>query len=207
MNMGMGLYLGHELRQEIKQEALIAHVLSLRIKLVQALSGEKFRPRGICPKCFKKLTTIEILKGFSDNPSDFTTRCPRCGKRFESILIQFSKVGQAEIPFYCSVQSLDQLRGKENLSPEKIAVRFAGLYRSIAFHHGTLHKAFEKIGISYPFSEIPKWEKKVLRFLGRMPDTVIAECAGVSVNKIRYLHAKHDIPHYTRDVAIGEIRK
>ncbi|MFA5130984.1 MAG: hypothetical protein WC467_01020 [Patescibacteria group bacterium] len=178
--------------------------LKLRIALIQELRGETYTPEGHCPHCGRELTAIEILSGFNRDPKDFTTACSACGFRFEPRLICVSQYSTISIPFYCDIQTLDQLRGNELLSPEQLSAEYPGVFRSAVFHHGGIKKAFELIGIDYQFEEVTDWKTKVNPFLGRLPDTTIAENVGVTISTIRNMRKKLNIPRYTTAVTLSE---
>jgi hypothetical protein len=112
-----------------------------------------------------------------------------------------------EIPFYCDSQTLAQLEGKETLPPEQFSIKFPGIYRSAIVHHGGVAQAFAKIGINYPFEEISDLKHKVAGFLGRLPDTIIAACAGVAVHIIRSMRRKAGIDRYTIAKTLEEVEE
>lgn len=197
-----------QLQQRLTQEqrlSIQSQQLGLRIELAGELRGERYEPTASCFECGRKLTPGEILQGFNDNPHDFTTRCSGCGHRFEPKLVCFSGRSTLELPFFCDIQTLDQLPGKENLSPEQLSRLHPAIYRAAIIHHGTIRKAFKEIGINYEFKEIPEWKNKVTAFLGRLPDTVIAKCVNVPATTIRSMRKKLNIDRYTAAVALAEI--
>lgn len=176
------------LTQSQKQE-IKASLLLRRLDLVASIHGERYEPRAQCPnlKCQRKLTPLEIIAGFRNDPTDYTTACTSCHTRFEPKLVYSSDVARAEIPFYCATQVLAQLRGLEMLPPEEIQKNQPAIYHSVRVHHGNFRVAFEKIGIQYPFETITNWKEKVQDFLGKLPDTVIAEVVDMSVGTVRAL--------------------
>lgn len=195
------LELTHELRQECQ-----AHVITLRMNLVGILRDEHYVPKAKCPQCNKDMTPAEIIAGFNNNPNDFTTKCPRCQSRFEARIVCFGNGTKLELPFYCEIQTLEQLRGRESLSPQEIAHQYAGVYRSAIVHRGGLAQAFAAIGVDYPFKEeLSGWKNKVRPFLGRMTDKMIAEVVSVSPATIRKMRKELGIPRFTMAVAAGEI--
>jgi hypothetical protein len=99
-----------------------------------------------------------------------------------------------EIPFYCSVQTLAQLSGKEMITVEVFKKTYPALYHSAVFHHGGLRQAFEKIGVQYPYEELCDWKDKIKQFLGELPDTIIASRLGKPVRAIRTLRKQFRIP-------------
>lgn len=203
--LGLGLGLSHSLRLTLDQKLHIqTRLLSLRLELVEQIRDERYDLQGECPGCLRKLKPIEIIKGFNQNPNDFTTVCTNCGRRFEPTLICFGNESRIELPFYCDVQTLSQLNDKENFDPEKLKKDHAGLYRSAIIHFGSLKNAFAKIGIVYLFEDISDWKNKITPFLGRMPDVHISQCVNVPVNMIRTIRKKLGIPRYTRRQALED---
>jgi len=189
----MNLVLSQRISQNITQELslnLRQHIFDTRAELAQTLRGEKFKPSAVCSQCHHKLTAAETLKGFNDNPHDFTTECPKCDHRFPASLISYDQLSHVELQFYCALQVLEQLRGFDHFTPEEISRANQSVFQSAIIHFGGLRQAFEKIDRSYGFDEIGAWREKVQPFLGRLPDTVIAECVDVPVSAIRYMRRK-----------------
>ena len=207
----MTLSLGQSLRQtqrirlsQVQRIALQELGFSLRLQLVEALHGERYEPRAECPSCGRKMTPGEIIRGFNVDPRDFTTQCPECRHRFAPSLICFGNGSEIVLPFFCASQTLAQLPGKEMLTPEQFARAHPAIYRSAIVHHGGLRRAFAKIGVVYGGEEISDWRAKVAPFLGRMPDTIIAECADVGVRAIRKFRRELGIARYTLAAALDE---
>ena len=198
--------LAQSLRLSLEQRIKIQQLaFSLRMALIQELRGERYEPRATCPECSREMTPVEIMKGFKQDPNDFTTCCSACGYRFEPILVCFGDGTSITIPFYCDMQTLSQLqRLGAFLSPEQIESRNPGVYRSAIIHHGGLRRAFERIGIRYDFEEIHDWKSKVIPFLGRMPDTIIADCANASISTVRALRRKLGVSRYTLHKTLEE---
>lgn len=207
MELTSRLELKQEQRLTLSQQQLLLNqlLLTLRLELVGVLRGESYEPKGDCPNCERKLTPSEILRGFTQDPNDFTTFCSGCGTRFEPILVCSGNERVIEIPFYCDSQTLHHLIGKETLSPEQLSHDHPGLYRSAIVHHGGIRNAFKKIGIDYPFEEISDWRNKIKAFLGRLPDVIIADCVEVSASTISYMRRKLGIPRFTRNTALAEV--
>lgn len=205
--MGYQLLQRQELKmtQALRQEVRL-HIDLLRMNLVGILRDEDYRPQAQCSRCGRHLSPGEILKGFKDDPRDFTTECPQCKARFAPSIICFGDGTKITLPFYCSVQTVDQLRGKESLSPAEIAHRHPGIYRSAIAHHGGLVQAFAEIDIDYPFKEeFHGWKNKVRPFLGRMTDVMIADLVRVSTSTIRKMRHELGIPRFTMADAAGEL--
>ena len=183
----MSMRLTTEMRQGI--------ILGQKLALIQVLALTRYSPAGKCPTCSCILTPVEILRGFNDDPTDYTTCCPKCNCRFKPILRYFFSDGQAELPFYCEVQLLDQLRKADLLSrpPKEISREHPAIYHSAIVHCGTLKVAFRKIKLDYQFDERKGWEEKIISFLGQMPDTIIADCVGASSSKIGRIRRKRKI--------------
>ena len=132
-----------EQRLELKQRLKIqARLLGLRLQLIGKVSGESYKPHAACPKCFCRLTPLEIIKGFNRDVNDFTTKCPKCKERFEPTIICQRPVGKTEVPFYCPSQTLNQLGGKENLPAADFKAAYPAIFHSVTVHFGSLSEAF-----------------------------------------------------------------
>jgi hypothetical protein len=195
-----------EVKQEIKLEQKVKqeHIFTLRLVLIQALRGEKYEPKAKCPECGRDLTAMEIIRGFNQDPYDFSTCCARCGFRFEPELVCFYGENQMELPFYCDIQALDQLQELKGLTIEELATKHPAIYRSSIVHHGGISQAFAKIGIDYQHEEIRDWKNKIKPFLGKLPDTIVAECVDISVSTIRRIRKKLGIERFTKRVIASE---
>lgn len=202
LGQSLCLRLTHEQRLELS-----CYLFGARMELIQSLREEQYEPRATCPHCTRRLEAPEIIAGFNDDPRDFTTQCPKCRTRFEPRLICFAEGGNLELPFYCSQQILAQLPGKEALAPEEFSRLHPAIYRSTIVHHGGIRKAFGLVGLPYPFEEVDDWRHKIRPFLGRLPDTVIAGCAGVSAATIRAIRRKAGIRRFTRAAAFARMQK
>ncbi len=209
--MSMGMTMSHRLeqRQELsltQRHALLqSQQLSCRLALLQVLTGDNYEPNGKCPECQRQLTPVEILKGFNQNPVDYTTRCTGCGHRFAPKLICFGNQSRIELPFYCEQQALAQLKGMEAQAPEQIAKSVPAVYRSLVFHCGNLKTAFSRLNVDYTLEKEVDWKNKIQPFLGKLADSVIAECAGITVNKVRRMRKKLGINAYSVERALEEI--
>ena len=201
-NIVQTLQLRLSLEQKLK---LRLHLFTLRFELAQELRGEKFEARAQCPSCSRQLSLAEILQGFNDNPNDYTTGCPKCSRRFMASLVSFGKISKTHLQFYCAIQTLELLKGREKDSPESISRENASAFQSAVIHFGSLKKAFEQIGAGYCFDEIGSWKDKVQPFLGRLPDTIVAECIDVPVSAVRYLRRKLVISPFKSSKALEEI--
>jgi hypothetical protein len=185
----MQLTISQSLTQKITI-SLSQYLAETRAELAQTLRGERFEPNAKCPKCRRKLTTIEILKGFNNDPFDFTTECPKCSHRFPASLVSFGKISRTELQFYCARQILEKIRSLDHLSPEEISRLDQSAFQSAVYHFGSLRQAFERINRPYGFDEVGAWREKIQPFLGRLTDTIIAECVDVPVSAIRYMRRK-----------------
>lgn len=206
MSIGHRISMRHSLTITPAIRLQISHYLfGLRMELVQALRAEKYEPQAECPKCHHKLTPVEILRGFNRDPNDFTTACSSCGHRFEPRLICFGEGTSVELPFWCRSQILHHLEGKITWPPEQLAREEPAVYRSAIVHFGTIKAAFRQIGADYPFEEISDWRHIIQPFLGRMPDTMIADCIGMSAATIGRIRRKDGISRCTKTTTIKKI--
>ena len=73
------------------------------------------------------------------------------------------------------------------------------VYRSAAYHFGSLKSAFAKVNLTYKGEpRVSSWQKKVLSFLGKLPDAVIASNVHASVREVRRLRKEKGIAAYRR---------
>jgi hypothetical protein len=151
------------------------------------------------------LSAAEIIQGFNQDPDDFSTGCVACHYRFNPRLICFGEGTRIELPFYCAMQVLERLPGKEMLSPEEFSKAHPAIYRSVIVHHGGLCQAFAQMDIVYSFEEINGWKAKIIPFLGRLSDRAIAGCVNVSAVTIGNFRRKLDIPAYSKSSALAEV--
>ncbi|MFC1598514.1 hypothetical protein ACFL2U_00680 [Patescibacteria group bacterium] len=212
MNIGMGM--SQSLRQTVSLQQrltvmqsiqLQSHELSVRLQLLETLHGIRYEPHAKCPKCTRKLTPLEIIKGFISDPNDFTTECTSCHHRFEPKLVNFGKASRLEMPFYCGIQVLERLPDIVELNPDELQKKHPTIYHSAMIHFGTLKTAFAKVDLVYPFDQVHEWQEKVQDFLGKLPDTVIAQSVGKSRKTIGRLRRRLEIPAYTKRNALEEI--
>ena len=196
--------LEQKLTQEQRQNLVQTQLLRLRLELIEAVRGEKYTPEAVCPRCNRRLSPLEIIKGFNRDPNNFNTTCTNCRQRFAPKLIHHNRLARTELPFYCDAQTQAKLPGLETLDPETFRQKEPAIYHSAVVHRGTLKLAFAQIGIVYGFEEVVDPSKKVEPFLGHLPDTVIAEVSGLGVSKIRKLRLKLGIPVCTRAKMIDE---
>jgi hypothetical protein len=202
MNMGMGM--SHKMRTEqratISLETKSRVYISQRIALLQILTLEEYVPTAVCPQCEYHLTDEEILIGFNRDPNDYTTACPKCGKRFAPKLRCVSNTSDFELPFYCKCQALKLIQDMNSINtpPEELAKAHPEVYYSLIVHFGTIKAAFKSVGQKYPFKERKDWKGKVFPFLGQIPDQFIADCIGVSASTIGRLRRSKKISRFQK---------
>jgi hypothetical protein len=90
------------------------------------------------------------------------------------------------------------------MEPEQIARDNPAIYRSAIFHHGNLKNAFKAIGIEYTLEKAVDWENRIGPFLGRLPDTLIAHTAGISVRRVSAMRKRMNVPKYSARLALEE---
>jgi hypothetical protein len=201
--MSFGMRLSPRLAQKLetrltqKQKLAVANqIAGLRIALVSALWGVKYEPQAKCPRCDRRLTPLEILKGFNDNPQDRTTQCPnkKCNYRFHANLDS----GGIQLQMYCPTQTLDALLGRQYMSPEEIQKWNPSLYHSAIVNFGSLKNAFARNSVKYEREELPPWHDRVMPFLGKLSDKMIGEVVGVSANIIGAIRRSYKIPAFKK---------
>jgi hypothetical protein len=144
------------------------------------------------------------MQGFRSDPLDYTTECTFCRKRFDPKLVWRTGESYIEIPFYCPLQVLYQLKGLEELKPDEIQKRHPAIYHSVRVHHGNLRKAFEKVGIQYQYECVFNWQERVHDFIGKLPDNTIAEVVDLSVGAVRKLRKSLGIKPFSRRQLLDE---
>jgi len=199
----ISLTLGHCLQQQVRlthaqSQAVNIAQLQRHRNLVEAYRGYKFSPRATCPNCYHVLTDYEIMKGFRDDPHDFTTRCPKCNHRFCPRLYCSTNESSFELAFFCPVQTLDQIKNLVDVPLDTFQTKHASIYNSAVAHFGGLKQAFKKLGLTYTYEADLDWRKHVKPFLGKMADTVIAELVGAHPSSIRRFRKKLGIKAYNR---------
>lgn len=206
MNAGQSLQqkIGQKLNQ--KQSLAIRQGLLLRQReLVEAVQGTRYQPRAECLACGHRLTDLEILKGFRDDPTDYTTQCPKCKARFEPKLYAASQYSRVLVAYYCPTQTLQQLPALRDVSLYEFRTKYSAVYNSAVVHFGGLKQAFARLGMTYAHEADLDWRKNVGPFLGKMPDTVIAKLLGTKVGQVRRLRNSKGIgPFRHRDLLKGK---
>lgn len=144
-----------------------AQILSMRVGILSAIYPEdKFHPEGHCPDCGHKMSHEEILVGFSDDPHDTTTACPKCSKRFQPRLASQSAATKIDLPFYCELQTLGMLEELEDDSFEEIQKSHPAVLASARYYWGTLTKGFALLDIEFEGEPQLSWKDKVNGVLG-----------------------------------------
>ena len=194
-------------KQQLTQQQRLTQAQSLVINqmqlqrhrdLVEALHGDKFEPKARCPKCQHPLTDFEIMKGFRDDPRDYTTGCPKCKHRFHAKLHRSTDIGWVEMAFYCPSQTLDQMQNLVEVPLDTFRAKYASVYNSAVVHFGGLKQAFQKINLTYTHEADLDWKNQVGPFLGKMADTVIAQLVGAAVKEVRALRKERGVRTYNR---------
>lgn len=198
MGMSMGMRMQPQMlqTQSIKMAASLRITVSLRIQLLEALHGKKFKPEADCPKCHHELTPVEILSGFLDDATDISTECPKCKHRFNPKLAIHDHASSVEMPFYCALQVQEMLDDKSEMEADALMKEHSAIFHSALFHFGNIATAFESVGIEYKHDPVTNWEVKIHSFLGKLPDTQIAAAIHQSVYAVRKLRNSKKIPPY-----------
>jgi len=155
-------------------------------ELLDVFWNEQYEPERKCPRCSQNVTLEDIIAGFRNDPDDLTTECPHCKARFiAKAVFHRSNLGYGTIQFICPIQVKSRLPDWLEESPSTIKKESPSVYASAVLHYGSLASAFKSIGLVYEKEVLPDWKKKVVPFLGSMPDVVIASVAGVSRSSIQ----------------------
>ena len=187
---------GLKLERRLNQDRLV-------FDLIEALKDKKFSPKAICFKCNHNLNSVEIMKGFVQDPLIIETVCPKCGNKFAPSLIHSHDFGNTSLMYYCRDQTLNVFKDQEQLTPEELEKLNMSAYYSAIVHYGTIKNMFSRINIKYKHSEKMD-KKKIYPFLGKMSDGTISKYSGISCSSIgRYRRAK-GIPVFDRTKNIEE---
>lgn len=176
--------------------------LTMRAQVLHALRGYNYvpDPRSRCDTCQHILSVADILFGFCDSPTDRNVQCRYCGHKNNLVtLVNPSAAGKAEVPFYCAEQVLHFFQEHSELAqlrPQYIEQQHPGFAHSAIVHFGNFKELFAKIGITYKYGKLPDWVERVRDFFGKVPDTIIAECVGVSYQEARRVRNKLKIPSW-----------
>jgi hypothetical protein len=209
--MGIGFSLQPTQRLEmtmLQRHMLIqTHILTMRLELILAIIGIRYRPEAKCPKCGREMTPLEILKGFNPDPNDLTTACTACHCRFAPKLVWVGQAGRVEMPFYCDMQTQARMVGLENLSPDELRKQHPVVYHSAIAHHGLLKSAFAVMGVDYRFNEVADTKLKIVPFLGKIPDAIIAELSGFKLATVRRMRRAARISACTQRAMLEEAQE
>lgn len=199
--MGLSFSFRHSIKPSTRfrlshglSQAIANRLIELRVNLVSQIAGVIYNPSMNCPACKYHLTMLEVLKGYTNDPLDLRTTCPKCATRFEAKLVSRG----VELVLYCPSQALHELRGNEGMSQKDILEWNPSVYHSALIHFGTITNAFKQLGVEYQYLEVTDWHGKVQPFLGNLPDTTIAEVVGVSRKRIASLRKSLGIGPFRR---------
>jgi hypothetical protein len=193
--LGMYLVLDQRLEQTLKLSQ--AQKMSLRLDLLDQLRELRLYPKTRCTLCDSEMTYEQLLKGFLQDPEDTTTKCPTCKRRFQPLQRRVFQGGSMECRFLCAGQTLHRLPAVQTMSPEVLRKHDSSLYYSALTHFGSLRTAFKKIDVDYALEDTQKWKDKVQPFLGKFPDSLIAECVGLPWQSVSAFRRKLGINKHT----------
>lgn len=187
--MNLGLTLAPVMRLEHRIEHKLAVKMELRLEILRAMGVMDLKPKGKCPHCTHILTPGEILDGFTDDPLDTTTFCPKCECRFQPLLHRYiDSASEYQIMFMCPVQCMHQLKPMVELDEKSIRDEAPAVYYSALAHFGSLKSAFESEELKY--KGMTSWKDKVRPLLGDFPDRALAEVVGVSRSSVQGLRSR-----------------
>ncbi len=107
-------------------------------------------PLAVCPSCKHELTDEEIRKGFSTDPLDFNTTCPKCGTRFfASLIISVDGRVVEQITYFCPDQTLHQMKTIK-VERGRIGIVYLGkhdrqLFFNIVRHFRTYNQGLKRL--------------------------------------------------------------
>lgn len=149
------------LSQSFGQEQSLELEQRLSLSQRQMLSFGDFTTTsyGKCTKCGHELTEKEILAGFSDDPYDFRTTCPKCEEKFLSNLmikrdddkdVNSGKEKFEQVTFMCPNQTLNQMKTVKDARNGRIGITYLAdhdrqLFYNIIRHWGTYENGLEAL--------------------------------------------------------------
>lgn len=135
--MGLGLRLIHRLEHRLD------HRLRLTRGVISVESG--------CPECGHTLTNAEIRSGWTDNPVDFTTLCPKCNNRFVCKLVFDPEDTDGElvkVDYLCAIQLEHKIKNiyktRTNLGILFLRKNYPDVLYNMIKYHGTYEKALKE---------------------------------------------------------------
>ena len=108
-------------------------------------------PKGVCPTCRYILTDEEITKGFSSDPIDIKTTCPKCSTRFTSKLVidEHERDNDFEVDHLCRDQTLHRMSVIKHcngrIGIKWLSDNYRPLYYNIVRHFGTYENGLKAL--------------------------------------------------------------
>lgn len=189
-------------RKEAARQELIAESNELFAEflgIIERVWGHRIEPHARCEKCELHLTLLEIFSGFTSDPSNFTTACPRCTSRVGATLLVSRKNGQETI-FFGRAQVLERLPGKEMMDVEAIRTKYPDVFYSSLVHFGSLLNAFRAKNLHYSREKFD-WTKGEC-VLGNMIDRDVADIFGLSAAHVAQMRKDRSIKASSRQESI-----
>lgn len=249
MSLSIGMYQRLEQRMELSQACIDGSIAARRanatrgrVMLLRGLQGLDMAPSATCPHCRYHLSLMDIFLGFRrDDPDNTDTECPGCHRRFGAEVSVQGVVGHRTVTgsepglsemirlhrFLCPPQTLARLPDVAGWEPDKIRVDNPGVFYSAFAHFGSLHTAFRRIPLQYPFEERTWTPREVTReepimgevlqetglrrkaeyhgylervatFYGKAPDTDVASVSRLPLSWVRRDRRSRGIPTYAQ---------
>lgn len=182
---------------------------ALRFELCEAVGKSGFVPHGPCMNlgCPGQPAPPDAVREWvCREGADPPVCCSACGLpvdrrlRFEGFLPGCS----VETRFYGPAETGQRLLAEKDTPFRLLRHDHLGLYHSAISHFGGLRQAFDYLGAVYGDAAQLDWRAQVGDFLGKLPDTVIAEVVGASVADIRRRRQQAGQPPFTRRRALEE---
>lgn len=199
-------YMGRKDFKPLTQEQVLAldnHIDELTEKMKKELTPG-YIEIAKCPMCGLEMNKSQRILSYTTDPTNIKTRCFRCRSFYQAYI----QLGENRYVLYAKKHIIFRLRDLWSKTPEEICKIHPSFYHSCIYNYGNLTKAFQSAKIKYTFVENEEWKEKVIQFLGKLTDKVIADVVGVEpaiISKMR--RANGDIPKFVRSNASLEIQK
>jgi len=103
------------------QKLEMRHEFALRQRIILMV----VTPDSACPNCEHEMTEEEVRTGWRNDPTDFTTECPKCNTRFEAqLLLTLSGESLGNHVYLCPIQLFHGLAQVQRGASKRLGIVF-----------------------------------------------------------------------------------
>jgi len=127
----------------------LSQSLTLRQRIALLIQETVITPDGVCPGCGHKLSEEEIQAGWRNDPRDYTTKCPKCSKRFVALL-RLTDNEKKEIGshnYLCRIQLFAELKSVQRGKSGRLGMYFLTEKHPELFWNMIRHFGSYKLGL------------------------------------------------------------